>query len=61
MNFLKRYYKNTTQFHCAECDHEFTIGFWKWLYTMKFDISRHRYVKCPQCGVRHWLKAKKVI
>lgn len=62
MNFLKKYYKNTTTFHCAECKHIWTLNFWQWLGTfMHNDITRHRYVKCPRCGARHWLQAEKVV
>lgn len=58
---VKKYYENTTHYQCAECKHFFKLTFWQWLFTaMKFDITRHRYVKCPRCGVRHWLQAKKV-
>lgn len=59
MNFLQKYYQNTTHFVCAECKHCFTISFWKWLATMKFDMTRHRYVKCPRCGRWHWLQAER--
>ena len=24
-------------------------------------VWRYRYVKCPRCGVRHWLKAVRVV
>ena len=62
MNFLKKYYKNTTTFHCAECKHIWTLTFWQWLGTfMHNDITRHRYVKCPRCGAKHWLQAEKVV
>ena len=58
---LKRYYENTRHFECIKCKQEFTINFWQWLFvTMKFDITRHRYVKCPYCGEYHWRQAKKV-
>ena len=58
---FKNYFENTRHFTCAECNHEFTLTFWQWLITtMKVDFVRYRYVKCPNCGVRHWLKAKKV-
>ena len=58
---FKKYYENTRHFKCVECGHDFTHSFWRWLFVgMKFDITRHRYVKCPRCGVRHWLQAKKV-
>ena len=58
----KKYYQNTSTFHCVECKHIWKLTWWQWLIiTMKFDITRHRYVKCPRCGVRHWLKAERVI
>lgn len=58
---FKKYYENTTHYQCAECKHCFKLTVWQWLFTtMKFDITRHRYVKCPRCGVKHWLKATKV-
>ena len=61
MNFLKKYYKNTTTFKCAECKHIWKLTPWQWLCTMKFDFVRCRYVKCPRCGKVHWLKAEKVV
>lgn len=59
---MRRYYENTRHYQCVECGNEFTLSFWRWLFfaSMKFDITRHRYVKCPKCGARHWLQAKKV-
>jgi DNA-directed RNA polymerase subunit RPC12/RpoP len=57
----KNYYANTTYYTCVECGEEFVLTFWQWLFTtMKFDITRHRYVKCPKCGARHWLQAEKM-
>lgn len=59
---LKRYYLNTRTFRCAECKYIFALSFWQWLFTMmKGDFVRHRYVKCPRCGARHWLQAEKVV
>ena len=57
---FENYFENTRHFTCAECGHDFTLTFWQWLWTMKFDFARYRYVRCPECGIRHWLKAKKV-
>ena len=57
---FKKYYENTTTFCCAECKHIWKLNWWQWLWTMKFDITRHRYVKCPRCGAQHWLRAEKV-
>ena len=62
MKFLKKYYKNTTTFLCAECKHIWTLNFWQWLGTfMHNDITRHRYVKCPRCDAKRWLQAEKVV
>lgn len=59
---LRKYYANTTTFQCVECKHIWELNFFQWLITTtKFDITRHRYVKCPRCGARHWLKAEKVM
>ena len=61
MNFLQKYFYNTTTFKCTECKYIWRISWWQWLWTMKFDITRHRYVKCPRCSVRHWVQAEKVV
>ena len=62
MNFLKKYYTNTRTFHCQHCNINFTVGFWRWFFTLFHnDITRHRYVKCPFCGERHWRQAIKVV
>ena len=60
---FKKYYKNTSTFRCAECNYVWTHNIWQWLLTLVYNnnISRHRYVKCPRCGARHWLKAIKVV
>jgi DNA-directed RNA polymerase subunit RPC12/RpoP len=61
MNFMKKYYKNTTTFYCAECKHIWNLTFLQWIGTLFHnDITRHRYVKCPRCGARHWLQAERV-
>lgn len=59
---FRKYYENTRYYECAECNREFTLTFWQWfLATMKVDFARYRFVKCPHCGARHWLKAKEVM
>lgn len=58
---FKKYFENRRHFKCAECEYEFTLGFWGWLCVPHMDMWRYRYVKCPNCGVRHWLKAEEVI
>lgn len=58
---MKNYYENTSHFKCVECGCEFYLSFFKWFFTiMKLDPWRYRFVKCPSCGARHWLKAKRV-
>lgn len=59
---MKKYYANTSTFQCAECKHIWKLNIWQWLFRiMKVDFTRYSYVKCPRCGVRHWLKAVKVV
>ena len=62
MNFLKKYYKNTTTYQCKECKYIFTLTPWQWLTRlMKVDFARYSYIKCPRCGKVHWLKGEKVV
>ena len=59
---LKKYFENTRYYICVECGAQFKLSFWQWMFRgMKVDFARHSYVKCPRCGVRHWLKAERVI
>lgn len=59
---FKKYYENTRHYQCPECGTHFTLTFWQWLFTtMKIDFIYYRYVKCPYCKRRHWLKARRVI
>ena len=57
---FNKYFENRRHFECVKCGHAFTLGFWKWLCTPHMNMWRYRYVKCPKCRVRHWLKAEKV-
>ena len=62
MNFLTKYFRNTSTYQCRECKHIWTQNVVQWFCTIvHFDITRHRYVKCPRCGARHWLQAKEVV
>ena len=56
-----KYYENLRHFQCRECNHKFAIGVLKWLSAPHVDFMRYRYVECPQCKARHWLKAIKVV
>lgn len=58
---LKKYYANTSTFQCVKCKHIWKLNIWQWLWTMNFNFVRHRYVKCPRCGVKHWLQAMEVV
>ena len=61
MNVFKKYYENRSTFRCPECGYIFILTVWQWLCALVHnDITRHRYVKCPRCDARHWLKAEKV-
>lgn len=58
---FKKYYENTRTYQCVECKYAWTQSFWQWLFTiMHFDITRHRYVKCPRGSAKQWLQAVKV-
>ena len=62
MNRFKKYFLNTSVFNCPECCHWFKLSFWKWFFTLFHNhITRHAYVKCPHCGVKHWLQAEKMV
>ena len=61
MSWFRKYYENRRRFVCAECGQRFILSFWQWLWAPHIDPSCHRYVKCPHCGVKHWLKAEEVI
>ena len=55
---FKKYFDNR---RCPECGRYFELNFWQWFAALVHnDISRHRYVKCPYCKTKHWLKAEKV-
>lgn len=61
MNWFRKYYENRRRFVCAECGQNFCLNFWRWLWAPHLDMWRYRYVKCPHCGTRHWLKAQEVV
>ena len=43
------------KYMCPECGHQHYMNFWKWLCAPHmFDIWR--WVKCPMCGRRNWVK-----
>lgn len=57
---FRKYYENRSVFHCPECKHMWQLTPWQWFLALVHnDITRHRYVKCPRCGARNWLKAEK--
>ncbi len=57
---FKKYYENTSVFQCPECKYIWQQNIWQWIFTLFHnDITRHRYVKCPHCGVRRWLQARR--
>ena len=53
---MKNYYLKRNKFTCPKCDHTFMVApFWRWLVQPHlFDIWR--YVKCPICCEKSWMK-----
>ncbi len=50
---------------CPVCGHEWTIGYWKWIFTTLFHwfsfkkMKDKRYTKCPYCGHKSWMSRTK--
>lgn len=55
---FKKYYKKRRAFVCPNCNSGLVfMSFWKWLFRPHlFDIWR--YIKCPNCGKRSWIKRR---
>ena len=56
---IKKYWLSRNKFQCPRCTCDFEVwNFWKWLVCPHlFDIWR--YVKCPLCRKRSWMKREK--
>ena len=56
---FKKYFLKRNKFQCPHCLADFEVSnFWMWLHCPHlFDIWR--YVKCPVCGKRSWMKRVK--
>lgn len=56
---FKTYLMKRNKFQCPHCLADFEVhSFWKWLLCPHlFDIWR--YVRCPVCGKRLWMKRVK--
>lgn len=55
---MKYYFEKRNKFTCPNCGKSFRTTFWKWLSCPHlFDIWR--YIKCPGCGKRSWMKRVK--
>ena len=52
---MKNYFNKRNKFTCPKCGHTFTLTFWKWLMAPHL-LDKWRYVKCPECGRRCWMK-----
>ena len=61
MKWYKKYFENRRYFKCPDCGRYFSLGFWEWLCAPHFDNWRYRFVKCPYCKRREWLKAMEVV
>lgn len=54
---MKNYFKKRNEFICPKCEHPIKIySFWKWLF-MPHLFDTWRYVKCPVCCERSWMKS----
>lgn len=56
---MKSYFENHKFFICPICGYEFILGFWKRLLAPQMEMWKYRYVKCPRCGEKHWLQARR--
>ena len=51
--------------HCPYCDHEWEIGYWKWVLTAPFHLfdfiewKERRKIRCPKCGIKSWVSRGK--
>ena len=54
---------------CPECNHEWTTGYWRWVFKAPFHWLRYkgkkfgfrdfRKTKCPACGQKSWIASEK--
>lgn len=61
MNWYKKYFENRRHFKCPECGQYFSLTFWDWLWAPHMDTWRYRWVRCPHCGIAHWLQAERMV
>lgn len=56
---MRKYLEKLNKFTCPNCGHTFEItNLMKWIACPHFfDIWRS--IKCPECGVRSWMKRVK--
>lgn len=52
---LVYYHKENNSYICPKCHHKFSIGFLTDLFTLNGG-SKGKYLKCPKCGKKGWLK-----
>ena len=56
---MKKYFVKRNKFQCPHCLADFEMpNFWLWLRCPHF-FDVWRYVKCPVCGKKSWMKRKK--
>lgn len=56
INSVITYYEKRNMFECPTCSCTFElISFWFWLSRPHF-LDKWRYLKCPLCGKRHWMR-----
>lgn len=55
---IKKYFMKRNKFQCSHCLADIELEFLEWLFCPHlFDIWR--YVKCPICGKKSWMKRVK--
>lgn len=53
------------KFHCKNCDKDFEMNYFKWLFTtlfhwFSFKHGRdYRLTKCPHCSKKSWMRREK--
>jgi DNA-directed RNA polymerase subunit RPC12/RpoP len=52
---FKKYFEKRRKFKCPYCSADIELGLWEWLKCPHF-FDIWRYVKCPVCEIRLWMK-----
>ena len=44
---------------CPQCNNNFEMNYWKWVFLNPFHTWTKRLTKCPRCGQKSWMKRLK--